>query len=417
MDEPPVSTPIFINPVDIDGPKDPKPTSPTLHSEPTPAAPENVEPVPSPTRDGVFGSDPAYPATEIEQTTGNSPTRSPLKIEIEVEAEETEMGASTDEGEGEVIKAGTTPDIPTNEATSNMVQQPSHQAAEEEQLCAVETFAEQLTASNMLYWMWAVRILYFVVGLVLQQWGRSYQKSSKKFHLMSYWLQFTMFVPLLAVLALSLVAIQSDTVLLTKTGLILLAHAAMVLLGLVSMEIFLRAMDSTLFLQRLVVLATLVYVIGFEDAGLENPMHQITFGAIEAVGVCSELAAQWNLINYRSWSDAASQEKERMQHGIAFTLKVCLLCSVLSKAVFYGCSIAWYVLRFDGLQGSYLLFVLPAVRVVQTPALIRSLYVQMRLYRKVATFAVPEKFDGKVSVSESSTDKSFYAHSIRNEDV
>ena len=297
-------------------------------------------------------------------------------------------------GAGEYYEAPTETEVPASPAAGNIMNS-AQEVAEEDHFCVMKILTDQLTAPNMFYWMWAVRVMYSVVGLLLQKWGRSYQQSSKKFHLMSYWVQVIVYVPLLAVLTLALVTIQSHDDFLVGVGLFLFAHASLLLLSLYSMEIFLRTMDKTLFLQRLVFLATLLYAIQFEDPGLENPIHQITFGAMEAVGVCSELAAQWNLINYRSWSDGAPHEKERMQHGIAFTLKVCLVCSVVSKLVFFSSSIAWYVLRFDALTGSYLVFVLPLVRTLQAPTLMRSLFVQTQLYNRVATITPPEPIDLK----------------------
>lgn len=344
--------------------------------------------VPAPTAASFFEPSPTTVAPEQEEL-GPSPVAPEYvtpKPTADVSKELVE-----DQGDDENVFTGVLTGVQSDVAKENANQQ----TAEAKKLCVMTILSNELTAPNLFYWMMAVRVMYYLIGLVLQKWGSSYKESDKKLNLRSYWLQFIVNVPLLAVLTLSLVTMQNGNHDLVKIGVFVFAHATMLLLALYGMDIFLRSMDKTLVAQRLILIAVLLYVIEFDDAGLHNPIDQLTFGAMEAVGACSELAAQWNLINYRSWSDASSNEKERMRPGVAVTLQVCMLCSFVSKIIFFASSIAWYVLRFDCLAGSNIVFMLPLVRLLQTPTLLRSFLVQSRLYNRVTTTSPPGGIDAK----------------------
>jgi hypothetical protein len=272
------------------------------------------------------------------------------------------------------------------------------------------TFSSELTASNMFYWVVAARCMYLVAKLNLKAWSPAYEMSGKKLHLESYWLQLATHLPLLCLLTWIMLTVYDEDINVVAASLRTFSHVAMALLSIYAMEFFLRGsqMNWVMIAHRTVLMASMLYVIGSKDLGtMKDPLDLIMFGAIEAVGACIEFPAQVFMIYYRFWSDSSPEEHERIRPRVSLILQISLGLASLLKMAFVTTSSLWYFLMLNSLAGSCLIWIVPLIRIVQGPILLRSLYLQFQLYNQVSvTNPLAEKQASIVCPTE--TDDEFF---------
>ena len=120
-----------------------------------------------------------------------------------------------------------------------------------------DTFASSLTAVNMLYWMFASRVLYVMAALVLEKTSPSYRRTEKKRNLANYWLQLIVYTPMLGVLVwIAVVVHTSSSSSMIELSLQVFSHLCLFLLGMYSMELFIRGhlMDMALIVHHIILL-------------------------------------------------------------------------------------------------------------------------------------------------------------------
>jgi hypothetical protein len=207
------------------------------------------------------------------------------------------------------------------------------------------TFSNELTASNMFYWVVAARCMYLVTKLNLKAWSRAYEMSGKKLHLESYWLQLATHFPLLCLLVWIMLTVYGEDINVVAASLRTFSHVAMALLSVYAMEFFLRGsqMNWVMITHRTVFMATMLYVIGSKDLNnMKDPLDLIMFGAIAATGACIELPAQVFMIYYRFWSDSTPEDREHIRPRVSLILQISLGLASLSKMAFVTTYSLWY---------------------------------------------------------------------------
>ncbi|CAB9497395.1 expressed unknown protein [Seminavis robusta] len=269
------------------------------------------------------------------------------------------------------------------------------------------TTVDEFTAPNLFYWMVAIRFMYLLVQLALGKWSRPYQASEKKVHLASYWVNLSIQVPILAVLAWAILALSGDDSEVVTAGIQTFSHSAMALLSVCGVELFLRGheMNKVLFANRVVFIATMLYVMEEDSSNMKAPLDLIMFGTIEALGTCIELSSQVLMIYYRFWSDSQIEVRDSIRPRVSIVLQLCLSLGFFLKVAFVVVSVVWYVLKLDDLNGSSLIWIVPLVRIVQAPLLVRSFHLQLLLFNQVATASQRDEVITKEMVVEFGPDE------------
>lgn len=250
-----------------------------------------------------------------------------------------------------------------------------------------ETISNLLSASNMLYWMTAARVMYAITARCLERFSPTYRTTQKKLNLTNYWVQLVLYTLVLPVFLWSAVAIHSNDVSTLEVGLKVFANVAMLLLAMYSMELYLRGhlMDVALLVHHVLLIVITLYVIDSEDSTVKDPRDLIDFGIIEGLGALTEQPTLLGMIYYRCFSDSSTEEKAEIRPTVASRLRLSLFTFLLLKCALFVGSFVWYGVRFDYISSSNLVWIVPLLRTIHTPTLVWSFYVQWKLYVRVVT--------------------------------